>query len=116
MVHGTWHGHPISLIDPENEIWVYQDTGQRVSENPSRACGHCKLAATPEGHDGCLGELPGVMNACCGHGVDEEAYIQYCDGTDLRGRKAAEVMRTCTGGSKNWNGETENAFNSKGEA
>lgn len=41
-------------------------------------CDHCGLKATKEGHDGCLGELPGpVMNACCGHGQDEVAYIQF---------------------------------------
>jgi len=26
---------------------------------------------TPEGHDACLGKLPGVGAACCGHGVDD---------------------------------------------
>lgn len=41
-------------------------------------CGHCGLDATPEGHDGCLGTLPGdVMNACCGHGNNDSAYIQF---------------------------------------
>ncbi len=41
-------------------------------------CHHCGLDKTPEGHDGCLGTLPGdVMNACCGHGVTAFAYIQY---------------------------------------
>jgi hypothetical protein len=24
---------------------------------------------TPKGHDPCLANLPGVVNACCGHGV-----------------------------------------------
>jgi len=41
-------------------------------------CAICKLTPTPEGHDGCLGTLPGpIMNACCGHGRDSQAYIQY---------------------------------------
>ena len=52
-------------------------------------CGKCKLPPTGEGHDGCLGTLPGdVMNACCGHGNDELAYIQYWDGSESRGRSA----------------------------
>ena len=43
-------------------------------------CIKCKKGPTPEGHDGCLGTLPGpIMNACCGHGRDEIAYIQYWD-------------------------------------
>lgn len=41
-------------------------------------CAKCGLPPTPEGHDGCLGTLPGpIMNACCGHGNDSQAYIQY---------------------------------------
>ncbi len=57
-------------------------------------CGHCKRARTPEGHDGCLGELPGgVMNACCGHGGNAEgAYIQYWDKSRMSGSEAIMVM------------------------
>ena len=52
-------------------------------------CNECKLPPTKDGHDGCLGTLPGdVMNACCGHGNDEQAYIQYWDGSESRGRSA----------------------------
>ena len=41
-------------------------------------CAHCSKQCTPEGHDACLGTLKGgVMNACCGHGDDEAAYIQF---------------------------------------
>ena len=40
-------------------------------------CGHCGKKRTPEGHDGCIGILEGVMNACCGHGQDNMAYIQF---------------------------------------
>jgi len=40
-------------------------------------CGHCGRDATPEGHDGCVGTLIGVMNACCGHGNPEAAYVQF---------------------------------------
>ena len=39
-------------------------------------CGHCNLKRTSEGHDGCIGTLPNVMNACCGHGEDSVAYVQ----------------------------------------
>jgi len=50
---------------------------------------------TDEGHDGCLGTLPGpIMNACCGHGNWKIAYIQYWDRPRIHGPKAfAEQQR-----------------------
>jgi len=58
-------------------------------------CGKCKKLPTKEGHDGCLGTLPGkIMNACCGHGNDEQAYIQYWDKKRIAGNEAiAEQAR-----------------------
>ena len=41
------------------------------------SCGHCGLQRTPEGYDGCIGQLDGVMNACCGHGENSVAYVQF---------------------------------------
>ncbi len=32
---------------------------------------------TPEGYDACLGKLPDVVYACCGHGITEKAYRIY---------------------------------------
>lgn len=40
-------------------------------------CNHCGLDRTPDGHDGCIGHLEGVMNACCGHGDTPCAYVQF---------------------------------------
>lgn len=40
-------------------------------------CGHCNIKRTPEGYDGCIGHLHNVMNACCGHGEENMAYIQF---------------------------------------
>lgn len=40
-------------------------------------CQHCQLHKTPENHDGCIGTLKGVTNACCGHGLDNQAYVQF---------------------------------------
>jgi hypothetical protein len=68
-----YRGHEIQLI---NGTWVYADTGRPVADEPQRPCGHCGRAVTPDGHDGCLGTLPGVMNACCGHGRPQDAYVQ----------------------------------------
>lgn len=65
-------GHPIDL---RNGQWVYCDNGEPTIGN-RRNCGHCGLPDTPEGHDACLGTLPSVANACCGHGDPRQAYIQ----------------------------------------
>lgn len=56
-------GHPIEYADK----WVYSDDGTPISE--VRSCIRCGLDPTPEGHDACLGDIPGIKSACCGHGV-----------------------------------------------
>ncbi len=33
------------------------------------------------------------MNACCGHGVTAEAYVQYWNGTRIAGKAALFEMR-----------------------
>lgn len=57
-------------------------------------CGACGLKRTPQGHDGCIGTLPEdkVMNACCGHGEDRTAYVQFWDGDIIRGNEALEYQ------------------------
>lgn len=80
-------------------MWRYEDNGEPVPETwRGRGCGHCGLQDTPEGHDGCLGTLPGVMNACCGHGDPEVAYVQFSPGDCLRGREAREWIDRQTAG------------------
>ena len=79
-------GHPIVLRD---RAWRFVDTGEPAKSTwKERPCGHCGQHNTPEGHDACLGELPGVANACCGHGSIEEAYVQFSSGGSLRGADA----------------------------
>jgi len=39
-----------------------------------RACGECGLFYGESLHDPCLGEIPGVIAACCGHGEPSERY------------------------------------------
>lgn len=78
----SWRGHPIIETDG---VWRYVDTGEAVADDKDRACGLCGKANTPEGYDGCLGELAGVMNACCGHGELSIAYVQFADGRRLGG-------------------------------
>lgn len=60
----------------------YRNHCMRESEIGAASCGHCGLSRTPEGHDGCIGTLPGVTNACCGHGgTAEGAYVQFSFGS-----------------------------------
>ena len=82
-------GHPIFL---KHGKWFYADTKTPTADNP-RDCGFCGLANTKEGHDGCLQTLPGVMNACCGHGVDREAYVQFDSGHRVSGAEALEFIK-----------------------
>lgn len=65
-------------------------TPAMVSSGQRGPCIKCGLLPSPEGHDGCLGTLPGpIWNACCGHGRDSAAYIQYAGGhSSIRGRAA----------------------------
>lgn len=83
-------GHDIEWI---NDHWIYADTGKPTVENQRDYCGYCGLTDTPEGHDACLGTLIGTMNACCGHGQTNEAYIQFWDSRCVRGQDAIEVMK-----------------------
>ncbi len=62
-------------------------------------CVECKKGPTPEGHDGCLGTLPGnnIMNACCGHGNDDQAYIQYWNKPRIAGQEAIQEINKLLG-------------------
>lgn len=64
-------------------------------------CAHCGLPPSRAGHDGCLGTLPEgiVMNACCGHGRDSAAYVQYRDLSCIRGYQALKAIKVMKGGA-----------------
>lgn len=51
--------------------------GNYIDGYGKEKCGHCGLHRTEQGHDGCIGTLEGVMNACCGHGEKSVAYVQF---------------------------------------
>lgn len=84
----SWRGHEITR---SNGSWSYLD-GTPVRDDPYRACGHCGQANTRKGHDACIADLPGVLNACCGHGIEGDAYCQLVSGVTLRGREAREYQ------------------------
>jgi len=75
-------------IEERNGEWFFCDTGEpTASTYQSRPCGHCGKHNTPEGHDACLGTLPGVISACCGHGTPEHSYAIFENGMPVRGFK-----------------------------
>lgn len=92
MTKSYLRGHKIELVDDK---WTYCDTGSSTA-NDVRPCGYCNKENTPEGHDGCLGTLPGVMNACCGHGEILETYVQFLDGHSIHGDGARKILDVLT--------------------
>lgn len=59
-------GHNI-VYDWDTEKWYYEDDLSPADD--SRACVRCNRKPTAEGHDACIGNVKGVISACCGHGV-----------------------------------------------
>ncbi len=59
-------GHEI-VWSPKLKEWLYVDTKETYEND--RKCIKCGKMPTSEGHDACLGELPGIEFACCGHGI-----------------------------------------------
>ena len=83
-------GHKIKFDGKE---YIYCDNNQPTIDGFfKRPCGECGKHRTKEGHDACLGKLPGVMNACCGHGSIENAYIQFLDGFSIDGKDAKKIL------------------------
>lgn len=93
MTKSKLRGHDIEHI---NGQWVFSDTKESTVETHKiRPCGNCGKHSIKEGHeeyDACIGKLPGLMNACCGHGVDSEAYVQFLDGFTVCGKDAKVIQ------------------------
>jgi len=89
-----YRGHEIVRRNGE---FIFPDTGEPTAQSGRFAtCGHCGQANTPEGHDACLGTIPGAMNACCGHGETDDAYIQVDDCSRIAGEAMFEYLRGAT--------------------
>lgn len=79
--------------------WVYEDNGERLPATggkirPCKKCG--KSFPLGEGEvDPCLGILPGVDNACCGHGVTEYSYIRFLNGLTVVGYEILLTHQAC---------------------
>lgn len=86
--HSYFRGHPI-IWHKIKEVWLYKDTLDPIPAHGGvvRPCKNCGVQGTlGEGEvDPCIGVLPGVNNACCGHGVRERSYIRFNNGVVIRG-------------------------------
>ena len=58
----------------------------------SERCDKCAVFHKHNDLDPCLGMLPGLMNACCGHGNVNAAYVQFLDGQCIRGSSAIVIQ------------------------
>lgn len=59
---------------------VYEATAWR-----RRQCDHCGKEWGESLHDPCIGTIDGAVEACCGHGRADIAYVSYTDGRRLTG-------------------------------
>lgn len=83
-----YRGHPIYYYE-DGVGWRFEDDGEPVTD--VRPCGSCHRRRTERGHDPCIADLPGVSNACCGHGHGG-AYVQLDDGTHIGGQDAVALQ------------------------
>ena len=74
----TTSHHRGHIIYWDGQEWRYLTDNLSIKNN-ERPCIRCGKYPSPEGHDACLGYIPNVRNACCGHGV-RAGYIQYKNG------------------------------------
>jgi hypothetical protein len=88
---GRAFGHDI--ITDKDGVTRYCDDLSVLDWGNLRPCTKCGLSPTESGGDDpCLAGLPGVRNACCGHGKDD-AYIEFNDGRLIFGQ--FQVHRRC---------------------
>lgn len=90
MIKSTWRGHKIKRV---GNNWFFCDINQNVLDFNIRECGYCGKVPHPEGYDACIGFIPGVESACCGHGIKKEAYIVFRSGVLKRGSSAVKAIK-----------------------
>lgn len=94
------HGHkvyPGRKADGELSYFFY-DTGEVCNNDTEEVppCPYCRKPFIMDESgliDPCLGKLPGVLSACCGHGVTN-GFISFKSGRVVRFDKDVEVEQT----------------------
>ena len=79
----NFRGYKVYADRDDNLRWA--DTNKKVLNKEERPCNHCgklNLIDGDESYDACLGKLPGVEQACCGHG-QQEGYLKFENGVTL---------------------------------
>ena len=81
------------MVEESEEPWAPDVFFDPTSLDPTRngeegfdeqgLCCHCRLPRTEKGHDPCIANLPGVVAACCGHGI-YPGYFLFKDRTHVR--------------------------------
>lgn len=69
--------------------WLFADNGDALPSHggKSRPCKKCGAEMSENEPDKCLGELNGVDNACCGHGIKSQSYIRFENGLTINNFK-----------------------------
>lgn len=85
MILSKFRGHEVFF---DHGVWCYSDSGEVIdydNPRPCKKCGRIFRGSNIGDADPCLGELPGVDNACCGHGDREQSYIRFTNGVTVTG-------------------------------
>jgi len=69
-------GYETEYVDGK---WIYSD--EKIPISIERPCKKCGEMPTPEGYDTCLGYIPGITSACCGHGIVKGFYLDEINQT-----------------------------------
>jgi hypothetical protein len=89
-------GHKV-YYDKTIRDWRYKDTNE-ITLYSDRPCKKCGGNTTIRGYDNtpdeCLGYLPNVKFACCGHGKNKMAYVIFNDNSKLYGIMAIKYFNT----------------------
>lgn len=92
MIQNYFRGHKV-IYNPNLGCWLYTDNNQpaplygKDDSRPGiiRPCARCGEVFGLDEPDPCLGKLPGVKAACCGHGVAEDSSIVFENGLTIDG-------------------------------
>jgi hypothetical protein len=90
--YGYYRGHPVVCLEGEACERYADDLTSTVDAqgvSVERPCVHCGALAAPDGPDPCLGLLPDVRAACCGHGVEEPYVVVHWT---IRGQQALDYF------------------------
>jgi hypothetical protein len=94
MVKSKLNGYE---VEHNGKEWVFSDNKEStIATHKDRPCGNCLKFPIKEGtesYDACIGKVKGLMNACCGHGCEKEAYAQLEGGLILQGRDAVNYFK-----------------------